>query len=65
MNERTATVVIYVVGGVWVVNIFAGMFRLHGYEPSEAINGIFMGIVGYAFIERSRRRDPRDRDDDQ
>jgi hypothetical protein len=46
--------VIAVVTTVWAGNFLGGMF-LEGYEPSEAINGIFMAIVGGTFALGARR----------
>lgn len=54
MNDRTAMVVIAVVTTIWAGNIIAGMFRINDYTPSEAVNGIFMAIVGGAFALRAR-----------
>jgi uncharacterized membrane protein len=56
MTDRTATVVIYVVTGIWALNILAGMFAWNGYKPSTEINGIFMVVVGGAFVARTRAR---------
>lgn len=56
MNDRTATAVIAVVTAMWVANIVAGMVKFNDYQPSEAINGIFMTIVGGAFALRARAR---------
>lgn len=57
ISDRTATILTYVVTGIWVINIIAGMLQVNGYHPSESINGIFMGIVGGAFALRVRSRD--------
>lgn len=56
ISDRTATVVIYVVTGIWTTNILMGMFAVNGYQPSSEINGIFMAVVGGAFIARTRAR---------
>lgn len=56
MNDRAATVVLYVVLIVWAGNIVVGIAHWHGYQPSESINGIFMGTVGLAFVARSKKR---------
>lgn len=63
MSDRLATVIIVVVTLVWVVNFFA-RFVVPGYQPSEAINGIFMAIVGSIFAFKGRRRGRRDDDED-
>ncbi len=54
ISDRTATVIISVVTFVWVSNIAAGMLSINDYQPSEAINGIFMAIVGGAFALRAK-----------
>lgn len=62
ISDRTATNVIIVVTVVWALNIVAGVFAIGGYQPSESVNGIFMSIVGGAFIVRARKTDNRDDD---
>ena len=54
ISDRTATILIGVITGVWAINILAGMAQINGYQPSESINGIFMAIVGGAFALRAR-----------
>jgi hypothetical protein len=56
VNDKTATVVIWVVTGVWAANIVLAMLPGSEYKPSEAVNGIFMTIVGGAFALRARAR---------
>lgn len=56
ISDRTATVIISVVTSIWAANIIAGMFEVNDYQPSETINGIFMTIVGGAFVLRARSR---------
>jgi hypothetical protein len=56
ISDRTANVIIGVVTTVWAGNILAGMFEVNDYQPSETINGIFMTIVGGAFVLRARSR---------
>ncbi len=63
LTDRAATVLIAVVTTIWAGNIVAGMFAINGYQPSESINGIFMGIVGGAFALRARSRDRHDDND--
>lgn len=48
IGDRTRTVIIGVVTGVWATNFVAGLF-VQDYQPSESINGIFMAIVGGLF----------------
>lgn len=56
IGDRAANVIIGVVTAIWAGNIVAGMFEINNYQPSESINGIFMTIVGGAFILRARAR---------
>lgn len=48
--------VIYVVTAIWAGNILVGMLSWHDYQPSTEVNGIFMAVVGGAFIARTRSR---------
>ena len=64
LTDRAATVLIAVVTAIWAVNIIAGMFAFNGYQPSESLNGIFMGIVGGAFALRARAHRGSDDDDE-
>jgi hypothetical protein len=53
IDETTRRVIIYLVSGVWAVNFGAG-FVVEGYKPDQAINGIFMAIVGGLFALGAR-----------
>lgn len=57
LSDRSANIIIGVVTAVWAGNIIAGMASINGYQPSEAINGIFLTIVGGAFVLRSKTKD--------
>lgn len=57
LSDRSANIIIGVITVVWVANIAAGMLELNGYQPSEAINGIFLTIVGGAFVLRGKGKD--------
>ena len=57
LSDRSANIIIGVVTAVWAANIVAGMVQLNGYQPSEAVNGIFLTIVGGAFVLRSKSKD--------
>jgi hypothetical protein len=48
-TSRTRTVVIAVVTAVWALNFAAGLVPPLHYKPDQAINGIFMTIVGGIF----------------
>lgn len=48
IDETTRRVIIYLVSAVWAVNFAAG-FVVEDYKPDQAINGIFMAIVGGLF----------------
>lgn len=56
ISDRTANVIIIIVTIIWAGNIVAGMMKINDYQPSETINGIFMTIVGGAFVLRARSR---------
>lgn len=58
MSDRIANVVIVVVLSVWVVNMVAAIFQVHGYQSDPIINGIFMGTVGLAFTSKFRGKNP-------
>jgi nitrate/nitrite transporter NarK len=62
IGDRTRTLIIGVVTAVWAINFGAGLLVDH-YQPSESINGIFLGIVGGIFAV-SARNAPKDKDDD-
>lgn len=46
VTSRMRTVVIAVVTAVWAANFAAGLIPALEYQPDQAINGIFMTIVG-------------------
>lgn len=48
IDETTRRVIIYLVSAVWAANFGAG-FVVEDYKPDQAINGIFMAIVGGLF----------------
>lgn len=52
-----ASILISVVTAIWAANIIMGMIAFRGYHPDQAINGIFMVIVGGAFALRYRSSD--------
>lgn len=54
IDETTRRVIIYLVSGIWAVNFGAG-FVVKDYEPDQAINGIFMAIVGGLFALGARK----------
>lgn len=59
IDETTRRVIIYLVSGVWAVNFGAG-FVVDGYKPDQAINGIFMAIVGGLFALGARNQNKDD-----
>lgn len=61
MPEWVRTSVIAVVTTVWAANFIAGVV-VTDYKPSEAINGIFLAIVGGLFAVGSRRDHDKDAD---
>ena len=56
IGDRTRTVIIGVVTTIWAINFLAGLV-VKGYEPDQAINGIFMAIVGGLFALGARKND--------
>lgn len=56
ISDRTANAIIVVVTCVWVANIAASMLPFLDHDPSEAVNGAFMLIVGGAFALRARSK---------
>jgi uncharacterized membrane-anchored protein YitT (DUF2179 family) len=52
-SERVRTAIIAVVTTVWAVNFVAGL-TVADYEPDQAINAIFMAIVGGLFALGAR-----------
>lgn len=65
MNDKTRTVIVYVVATVWAGNFLASAF-LPGYRPTESINAIFLVVVGglFAFHGAGRGNDRSDRKKD-
>lgn len=61
IGVRTRTVIIGVVTGVWATNFFAGLV-VNDYKPDQAINGIFMAIVGGLFALGARSKKDGDED---
>lgn len=57
LTDKTRTTVIAVVTTVWAGNFIAGLIPALEYEPDQAINGIFMAIVGGLFALGSRGGD--------
>lgn len=54
LSRKTTTLVVGLVSSVWAVNFLAGVV-LPEYEADQAINGIFMAIVGGALALGSRK----------
>jgi hypothetical protein len=55
VSDRTRTVVIGVVTTVWAINFIAGLVPQLDYQPDQAINGVFMAIVGGLFALGARK----------
>lgn len=53
-SERVRTAIIVVVTAVWAANFAAGLL-VPDYEPDQAINGIFMALVGGLLAIGSRK----------
>lgn len=52
LSDRAANWVIGTVTAVWALSMVAGMFQINGYRPSDLIHGVFMSVVGTAFLAR-------------
>lgn len=59
IDTKLKNVIISVVTSVWAINFVAGLVVPH-YQPDQAINAIFMGIVGGLFALGARG--PKDDD---
>lgn len=58
LSDRAFNIIIYLVAGVWGINMFMAMIPGLHYQPEPYIHGIFMSIVGTALVAKSRERDP-------
>jgi hypothetical protein len=62
LTRRATTWVVGLVSGVWAVNFLAGI-AIPSYDGDQAINGIFMAIVGGVLAlgrKGSKDDDPKD-----
>lgn len=57
-SERVRNAIIGVVTTVWAANFAAGLL-VNDYEPDQAINAIFMAIVGGLFAIGARSESKR------
>lgn len=53
-GTRTRTAVIVVVTAAWVANFALGALW-EEYDPSEAVNGVFLIVVGYLFTTGAKK----------
>lgn len=53
---------IRLVATMWALNLGAGMIPGLNYDPSEAVNGIFMVIVGSLFVANKAEKPQHDED---
>lgn len=60
INPKLKNGIIIVVTTVWATNFIAGLLPGSTYEPDQAINAIFMGIVGGLFALGARGEDSKD-----
>lgn len=60
MPDRLRYSIIVVVAVIWVCNFIAGLIPPLGYDPSESINGIFMGVVGGALALGAKKEKTSD-----
>lgn len=59
---RDNTWIVRLVATMWVLNLGAGMIPALNYDPSEAVNGIFMVIVGSLFVANKAERSDKQPD---
>lgn len=59
LSRRATTWVVGLVSGVWAVNFLAGLV-LPQYDSDQAINGIFMAVVGGALALGRKTKDDDD-----
>jgi len=59
LSRKTTTWVVGLVSAVWAVNFLAGL-ALPDYEADQAINGIFMAMVGGALALGRKSKDDDD-----
>ena len=48
--DKQTNPLLWLVGGIWALNIVAGMIPPLGYEPDGAINGVFTAIASLVFV---------------
>ena len=53
IGNKTRTILVGIVTSAWVVN-FSASFISEDYKPSEAVNGVFMLVVGAIFAAGAR-----------
>lgn len=58
IDAKLKNAIIIVVTAVWALNFVAGL-ALPNYEPDQAINAIFMGIVGGLFALGARDKNDK------
>lgn len=63
IDAKLKNAIIIVVTAVWAINFVAGL-AVPNYEPDQAINAIFMGIVGGLFALGARGKDDKDKKPD-
>jgi hypothetical protein len=61
LSRKMRTIVVLVVTGIWATNIVAGIL-MDSYEADQAVNGIFMAIVGGVFALGTRGGKGKDGD---
>lgn len=55
MEDKTRTVVIWVVTFIWVLNFFLG-WLVKDYQVSESVNAVFFAIITATFVSNAKRR---------
>jgi len=58
LGPRATTIIVGLVSAIWAVNFIAGIV-IPTYKADQAINGIFMAIVG-GTLALGQRKPPKD-----
>jgi len=62
IDPRLKNWIISIVTTVWAINFVAGLVPQLNYKPDQAINAIFMAIVGGLFALQARKPDDKEKD---
>jgi hypothetical protein len=60
IDPKMKNIILVTVTSVWAANFTAGLLPFLNYQPDQAINAIFMGIVGGVFALGAKSKGPHD-----